>query len=116
MRSRGTKPLKSISCSGLGLSGEPEALSTAIKRLDCASPGRRRPAGLKREADVHLEYPSPCPDANSLQTPTVGLLLGANDMIDFSKRRKNAQPGGCGNCGRFAENERPRIEAETASR
>jgi hypothetical protein len=39
-----------------------------------------------------------------LQTATVGLLLGANDKIDFSKERRNAQAEACGNCGRTEEN------------
>jgi hypothetical protein len=61
--------------------------------LGLRSVGRRHPGGLRREADVYLEYPRARLDANSFQTPAVGLLLGANDKIDFSKGNANAQPG-----------------------
>lgn len=104
IRSRSAKLLKNNELQWLGFGRRPEAFSTAVKRLDCASSGRPCPGGLRREAVVYLEYPRPCPDANSLQTAAVGLLLAANDKIDFSKPKQNAQPAACGNCGRFAEN------------
>lgn len=90
---------ESISCSGLGLGRLALWPSVAaIKRLDCAS-SDPHPYRLSGEAVVYLEYPRTRPDANSLQTLAVGLLLAANDKIDFSKGFTKTQPGACGNCG-----------------
>ncbi len=67
------------------------ACSTAVKRLDCA-PSAVTPEGSGAKLMFYLDYPRLRQDANSLQTTAVGLLLGANDKIDFSKGRRNAQP------------------------
>ena len=93
MRSWSTKPLKINELQLLGFVRRLKSLFYRGQTLGLRSVWPSPPLGFKREADVYLEYPRLRLDANSLQTSSVGLLLGANDKIDFSKGNQNAQPG-----------------------